>query len=254
MKAINLPQLSILLFFIAQVVFIFYLRHQSLQQMESRLQKAQARRAWNGLLLFFGLFISLISYMSVTGFFGERTFPPRFPLLLIPHFLLMFWMFAWKVKDKLSFLQIVPPALLVVIQFYRFLLEFVVLALYRQEIVPVEITFEGRSFDLLVGLTSLVTAYLLHVGVKNAVGIGITFNIFGLASLVNIIFTAATSFPSPFQLYATNYLPTYFPGVLIPGFVAPFAVYMHVLSLKQLLHHLVPEKKGIRPERIFKSN
>lgn len=251
MKAISIPQLSIVLFSIAQVVFIFYLRRQSIQQMDTGLQKDQAQRAWNGLFLFFGLFVSLMSCLSITGFFGHRTLPPRFPLLLIPHFLLMFLLFAWKVKDKLSFLRVVPPTLLVAVQFYRFLLEFVILALYRQQIVPIEITFEGRSFDFLVGLGGLVTAYLLGARVKNAAGIAIVFNIFGLASLVNIIFTAAASFPSPFQLYATNYLPTYFPGVLIPGFVAPFAVYMHVLSLKQLLHRLALEKKEFPAESIF---
>ena len=237
MKLPDLPQLAILLFFIGQVVFFFYLRQTSLRSGDAPLQKASARKVWQGIFLFFGLHLVLISYLSTTGFFGERTLPPRFPLILVPHFILMFWMLAWKVKDKLFYLPAVPAALLVGVQFYRFLLEFVILALYRQQIVPVQITFEGRSFDILVGLAALATAYLLHRKVNNAATIGIAFNLFGLASLANIVFTAATSFPSPFQLYATNLLPTYFPGVLVPGFVAPFAVYMHVFSLKQLLHH-----------------
>ena len=150
----------------------------------------------------------------------------------------MLYPISLQISNKGSFLKAIPAGLLVLVQFYRFVLEFVVMSLHRQGLLPVEITYEGRSFDLWVGVSSLLVGFLLFKKVKHAERLGVVFNVFGLMSLANIIFIAATSFPSSFRIYATNFLPTFFPGILIPAFIAPFAVYMHILSLKQLLHSL----------------
>lgn len=239
------PYLMILLLFCGQLRVIFYLKHQAVQCPQSAAERNKARKAWNRLFMAIALFLLGVSFLGMKGFFSIVSFPPRFPVIFIPSLIFMFYVIFLKVSGGLSFLKDISAAGLVVVQFYRFVLEFVVLALYRQEVVPKEITYQGRSFDILVGISSLVVGYLLYKKVPYAERVGIFFNLFGLASLVNIIFIAASSFPSPFRMFATNYLPTFFPGILIPAFIAPFALFMHILSLKQLFYKIHQKKKPI---------
>ena len=239
----SFPYLMILLLFAGQLSFILYLKHQAVQCSQSATEKNRSRIAWNRLFFAIALFLLGVSFLSMKGFFSVVSFPPRFPLLFAPSLIFMFYVLSLKISGGLSFLKNSSAAGLVVLQFFRFVLEFVVVALYRQEMVPKEITYQGRSFDLLVGISSLVVGYLLYKKVPYAERIGVFFNLFGLASLVNIIFIAASSFPSPFQTLAINYLPTFFPGLLIPAFIAPFALFMHILSLKQLLYRIRQMKK-----------
>jgi hypothetical protein len=108
--------------------------------------------------------------------------------------------------------------------------------LYKEHLVPRELTFEGRNFDILIGITALVVGYLMLKKPEVTRTTAIIWNVVGIISLVNIGFIAVFSVPSPFRVFATNYLPTYFPGILIPTVFVPFALCFHILSLKQLLH------------------
>lgn len=66
-------------------------------------------------------------------------------------------------------------------------------------------------------------------------------------ALVNIVTIVVLAFPSPFQSYKTLGLSSYFPGLLIPGFLAPLATYLHILSIKQLLYLKKEQAAGAAP-------
>lgn len=240
----SLPQITILLLFSGQLSFMLYVKKQAVRSLETAHERKKAQKAWNWLFSRTALFLLGVSFLSWKGFFAVESLPPRFIAMFIPTFIFGFYLLSLKVSGGLSFLKSLPAASLVIIQFLRFLLEFVILALYEQKIVPKELTYLGRSFDLIVGISSLVVGYLLYKKAPYAEKIGVFFNLLGLASLVNIIFMAASSFPSPFRILATNYLPTFFPGFLIPAFIAPFALFMHILSLKQLFYKIHQKKKS----------
>ena len=240
----SLLQLIILLFFAAQLAFILYLKKQHVCSLESISERRKARKAWNWILGSFAAFLLVISLLSIRGFFSVASLPPRFLIILLPNAVFGVYLLSFRVSGAFSFLKYFPAALLVGVQFYRFVLEFLVWEFHQQKLVPLEITYGGRSFDFLIGISSLVAAFLLYKKVRHAKKIGVLFNVFGMASMVNIIFIVATSFPSPFRLFETNYLPTFFPGILIPGFIAPFAIYMHLLSLKQLIYRLQQKKRA----------
>jgi hypothetical protein len=176
--------------------------------------------------------IGLFSLLGILGFFAKvDAIPPRFPLFFLFNFTMLFFLLRNHDKNT-GFLNAIPAHWLVVFQSFRIFLELVVFALFLEGITPKEITFQGRSFEMLVGVAALPAGYFVWKGYYK---IGVTFNIFGLLSLVNIIFLAVFSFPTPFRLFNENFLPTYFPGILIPLFIAPMAIFMHVLSLIQLL-------------------
>jgi hypothetical protein len=183
----------------------------------------------------YGLYLIIIFALGSTGFFATVTMPPRLAIIFIPIMATVILLVVSKISTSLNFLTLVPPATLVSIQAFRIAIEFGLTQFYADKIIPVELTFHGRNFDIAIGLLAIPIAYLLFTKQKLSTKLGIAFNILGLISFINITSIAVSSFPSPFRIYDTNYLPTYFPGILIT-FLAPVACYFHVLSLKQLMY------------------
>lgn len=192
-----------------------------------------SRWLWKGFILYL-CGILLFSLLGMAGIFSNiNAFPPRFPIFFIFNFFFLFLLLFHKTSKNPEVPGNIPSHWLIAFQSFRVFLEVVVYRLFLEGITPKEITFQGRSFDLIIGLTAFPISYFVLKGYWKA---GIAFNIVGLLSLANIIFIAVFSFPTPFRLYDTNLLPTYFPGILIPLFIAPMAIFFHVLSLKQLLN------------------
>lgn len=192
------------------------------------------RKFLKGFLIYLSGIICFI-ILSLTGFFSETTVPPRFPLFFIFNFSFMFVLIFQK-KESLSPILSIPAYLLVYVQSFRVILEVAVFLFHKNGITPRELTFMGQSFDSLVAISAIPAGYYLSKGYRK---IGILFNIFGLLSLANIIFLAVFSFPTAFRIYSTNTLPTYFPGILVPLYIAPTALFIHVISLMQLLNFKV---------------
>jgi hypothetical protein len=104
-------------------------------------------------------------------------------------------------------------------------------------IAPVQVTFEGRNFDALVGLTAPAVA----AGIAFAwLGprMTIAWNLFGLAMLFNAIGTVATSTPGPLHLGWPGEPLTAiaaWPIIWIPALLAPIGISLHVVSIRQAL-------------------
>ena len=100
-------------------------------------------------------------------------------------------------------------------------------------------TFEGRNFDILAGITGPIIAYLAyskHVIGKTGV---IIWNVACLCLLINIVATAILSIPSPFRYFMNepaNTIVTEFPIIWLPAFLVPLAYSLHFLSLRQLIN------------------
>lgn len=100
---------------------------------------------------------------------------------------------------------------------------------------PIQITFEGRNFDVLVGLSAPLVAWLVarrRIGPKGA----IAWNAVGLSVLANTVGTVATSTPGPLHLNwpgAPLTAITSWPIIWLPAFLMPLAVFLHVVSLRQ---------------------
>lgn len=190
--------------------------------------------------VFYGVFILsvlLLIYLSVSGFFYNFTaLPPRSGVLLLVFLSFILFLSLQKMEQGLKLLLVLPAHWLVFVQVYRLGAELILASLYAEDIVPIELTLYGRNFDIFVALSALPVAFLLWKKYRHAYFIAILFNGFSLLSLANILFIAFFSLPSPFQKYDTNVLTSYFPGILIPAFLAPLALYISILSLKQCLY------------------
>lgn len=201
----------------------------------------------------YALYFTGISFLAANQFFNVITMPPRFLLIFLPLLLIVILLSRASLRRSLRFLHFVPPVLLIAIHVYRFFIELVFVEFAKDKIIPVELSIHGRNFDLWIGVLALPVAYLFLKGHKLARKAGIAFNVLGLLSLVNIFTIAVPSMPSPFRVYNTLYLPTYFPGISIV-FLASAAIFLHILSLRQLsLLWNVEPLKNIQTKKLKKA-
>jgi hypothetical protein len=229
------PNLLLLLLTAALLALLLYPLGRALNRaVAGGAGRAYARGVW-AVVLAYLVAATLLCALAAGGFFSAaEAIPPRGILILGLGLGSTAALASLSTKGRLRFLNFIPPQWLVLIQTYRIAVEVVLLLLYGENLIPKELTWEGRNFDVLIGLTALPVGYLLARRPERWRRAAVIWNAAGLVSLLNIFVLAAASFPSPFRVYALNHLPTYFPGILIGALVAPAAVYLHVLSLKQL--------------------
>ena len=102
-------------------------------------------------------------------------------------------------------------------------------------------TFEGRNWDILAGLTAPIFGYYCFVKKQWPKGIAIAWNIAGLALLANIVTIAVLSMPTPARIFMNepaNTIVAEFPFIWLPGILVTIAYCFHIFSLRQLLKDL----------------
>ena len=175
--------------------------------------------------------------LSIGGFYLKTdAVPPRLLLTgVFPAFLLIILYFIFARKN---FIEKLPLKTLTILHIIRIPVEIVLFWLFQEKFVPEVMTFEGRNFDILSGLTAPIIAWLGFRNGKVNRPLLIIWNIIALGLLVNIVTTAILSFPFPFQQMAfdqPNRGVLYFPFVLLPTVVVPLVLFSHLISLWQLL-------------------
>src|SRR6185503_18973565 len=119
----------------------------------------------------------------------------------------------------------------------RIPVELVLLWLFQAGLVPQEMTFEGRNFDILSGLTAPVVALIAFRGGRANRPLLVVWNLFALGLLFNIVAVAILSFPSPFQRFGfeqPNVGVAYFPFIWLPAIIVPAVLFAHLAALWQL--------------------
>jgi hypothetical protein len=99
-------------------------------------------------------------------------------------------------------------------------------------------TFEGRNFDILSGLTAPIIFWVAFRNGKINRPLLIGWNILCLLLLLNIVTNAFLAFPGPFQQFAfdqPNRGVQFFPFIWLPSIVVPIVLFCHLASLCQLL-------------------
>jgi len=200
--------------------------------MEEEVRKKKVR-SFSFILFFWLLFLGKISQMDF--FHNWSAMPPRLALAVLPP--LIFEIVLIKSKRFVGIIRAVPQHWLMLIQSFRIAMEIILLMLFLENIIPKQMTFEGRNFDIIVGFTALVIAHFAYrSGVSRKLIIG--WNIFGLILLANIVVVAILSAPLPFRVFMNepaNTVVAYFPFVWLPGFLVPVAYTMHFISIKKCL-------------------
>lgn len=104
--------------------------------------------------------------------------------------------------------------------------------------IPQLMTFEGRNFDIIAGLTAPVIYYFGYIKKVFPKSVLLTWNIICLVLLLNIVVNAVLSAPTPIQQFAFDQPNTgvlYFPFVWLPGFIVPVVLLAHIVSIRSLI-------------------
>lgn len=147
----------------------------------------------------------------------------------------MIWA-LWKWKALKVVLKNISGKRLVHVQSFRILVELSLWSLFVLNLLPVHLTFEGWNWDVLIGLSAPFISWFVFKKGKPNRPLLIFWNVVGVLVLLNIIFMAILSAPTPFQVFfqePANTIIVKYPFVFLPGFIAPFALFLHFLSFKQ---------------------
>ena len=173
--------------------------------------------------------------LSLSGFLRDfTTVPPRFLIILVIPFITIIVVLNRKATREI--LAVTPGFVLIYLQVFRVFVEILLWGLFAKNLLPVQMTFEGRNFDVLSGLSAPIVGWLMQYQ-KVSRKVVIAWNLICLGILINIVVTALLSIPSPFRYFMNepaNTIVAEFPIVWLPALLVPLAYGLHLLSIKQL--------------------
>ncbi|MFY0592197.1 hypothetical protein [Roseivirga sp.] len=178
--------------------------------------------------------IAYVVAMSFTGILDSLSMPPKAPIfIIIPAFILVF--ISTSRNGFQTVIQHMPKHIPVLIQSFRIAVELLIYGAFLEGLFPERVTFEGLNYDILMGILALPTAYLISKGILKRKAI-LAYNILGLAvlSLTGYAFISSFYF-SDFVSKTGEIALVQVPFILLPGVLLPFAIFYHVVSIKQNL-------------------
>lgn len=198
--------------------------------------RRKKQRIMLGTVFFFVLWITAITILSYKDFFSDfQSLPPR-PVIaiLLPLPVILLLSFS---STGTQILKAVPPQWLILMQSFRILVEILIWFAVLANKLPIQMSFEGRNLDIFSGLFAIAAAYLLVKMPNASQKIIISFNIIGLALLLNILIVALLSMPTSVRYFMNDpsaALVAQFPFILLPSVLVPIAYSFHIFSLRQL--------------------
>lgn len=191
--------------------------------------------------IFIGLTIWLIiqTVLTLKNIYNTDTnsFPPKIILLgILPTILTVILLFATS-KGR-QFIDSLPLKNLTYLNILRIPVEIVLFWLFLHKAVPELMTFEGRNFDILAGLTAPFITYFGLTKQKISRKAILIWNFVCLGLLINIVVNALFSAPSPIQKFGfeqPNIALLNFPFSWLPTFIVPIVLFGHLTSIRQLL-------------------
>jgi len=181
------------------------------------------------------LWSAIHSVLAFNGFYQNTSaFPPRFGLVLLPTTLLI--IYGLLPKQQLWFIENRNIKISTFLHSIRVPVEIVLFQLFVYEQVPKLMTFEGRNFDILIGITAPIIGWLFlkHLINKKVL---LVCNVIGLAFIFFIFFNGLLSAELPFQQFGfeqPNRAVSYFPFVLLPATIVPIVIFTHITDLIKL--------------------
>ena len=162
----------------------------------------------------------------------DRT-PPPFALLLVGVITVSLTLAFSRAGHHLA--TYAPLWALVAVQSFRLPLELAMHRLTDRGIMPLQMTYTGRNFDILTGASAIVVALLVARGIGGRRLVAV-WNLAGLALLINIIVVAVLSTPA-FAYFGpdrVNTFVTYVPFVWLPAVMVSAALAGHLIIARAL--------------------
>tara|TARA_R110002051_G_scaffold255120_2_gene314194 strand:+ start:23446 stop:24126 length:681 start_codon:yes stop_codon:yes gene_type:complete len=176
------------------------------------------------------------SILAYNGFYQQtQSLPPRFLLVLVPVLGSIIYGLTEKQRNK-----IIPKRQLKVSTFLhtiRFPVEIILYYLFTYKMLPELMTFEGRNFDILAGISAPLIGVLWLKGVLSRNTL-IIWNVLCLFLILFVYINGILSSELPIQIFGFEQ-PTrainYFPFIVLPATVVPIVIYTHITDIIKLL-------------------
>lgn len=189
----------------------------------------------------YGVVLAVLAFwLAVPGVLAARGALDRYAPVPPPGFILFALLTLGTVMLAFSALGARMAKLwlagLVGFQFFRVPLELVLHRLYSEGVIPVQMTYSGRNFDIVSGALAAVLALWLWRGRPPRWAV-VAWNVLGLVLLANVVAVAILSTPVPFRVFMNapaNLLPSTFPYVWLPTFLVQAALFGHLLVVRRL--------------------
>ena len=207
------------------------LRQASLASGDSPLQARSRQRRF---LMGAAIWLSVVSIAAFSGRLLPRNGPPLpFALLVIAILALGVAIARSSVGDRLA--RGAPLAALVGFQSFRLPLELAMHRAYAEGLMPAQMSYSGRNFDIVTGLTALLLAVAMMI-TRVPRWIVAAWNVMGLILLVNILGVAILSTPA-FAYFGPDRLNVWvmwMPYTLLPAVMVLAAWAGHLVVFRAL--------------------
>jgi len=190
--------------------------------------------------------IVLVVWLAVTGilsinkvFQNTSTIPPRLMIVIAPAILFIILLLITKSGRK--FTDNIDLKKLTLVHIVRVPVEITLFMLSTHKLISELMTFAGRNFDILSGITAPIVYFVCFKNsqLKNR-KLLLVWNFICLGLLLNIVINALLSAPFPFQQFAfdqPNIAILYFPFTWLPCFIVMIVLYSHLAAIRQLVRH-----------------
>ncbi len=190
-----------------------------------------ARGPWQRVALGLTVYLAASYALGASGILLDAV-PPRSMLILLPGLVCSVW-FALRSTAGEALVARAPMIALVGLHCFRLPLELLMHGWATEGALPPQMTYTGRNWDIVTGITALVVAPL---AARSRVAVFV-WNIVGLLLLLNIVAIAVTSLPGPLRLFMNdppNVLVTRAPYTWLPLFLVQVAFAGHILVFRAL--------------------
>jgi hypothetical protein len=179
---------------------------------------------------------AVLAGLALAGFFANaQAMPPRIPLaMVVPLTAMLIIVFS---RGGAVLLKVMPSHWPIYAHTFRIGVELMIWLAVVGKLMPVQLSFEGRNFDVVTGLLALPVGYFVFVTRRWPTWVAVGYHIMGMGLLVNVLVVSFLSMPTPLRVFfnePANTLITQFPWIYLPGMLVPLAFSLHIASLRQL--------------------
>lgn len=226
----NLP-ISIDLGFITTTLLTFFLFYRVLKQ------STEHNHLTNKILAGITIWLVFQYLIANSGFYMNniKSTPPPFLFVFVP--MLLFIVYLFLSKEGKQFIDSLPLLESTQLHIVRIPVELILYGLSLYKTIPELMTFAGRNFDILAGITALFIAYFGIKKQKLNRSFLLVWNVICLGLLLFIVINALLSAPFTFQQFAfnqPNIAVLQAPYVWLPAFIVPAVLFCHLVSIRQL--------------------
>lgn len=176
----------------------------------------------------------LVAVLAVKGFFRDfEAMPPRLAFIVVPMLGFLVWASLSPWIGRL--VRTMRLERVYYLQTFRVAVEFMLWWLYAHGVMPRVMTFGGRNYDIFVGLTAPVIAWVAQLHSAKWRRARLAWNFAGMAVLMSVVVHGLLSAPTPFRKVfdgVSTAIIAEFPFAWLPATLVTTAFFLHILAIR----------------------